>query len=106
MKSGQVIPLINWLVQGFIKRRALNEERTYPKQSPETFYKKGVLQNFIKLTEKHMYISESLQIYQKAAPTQVFSCEICEIFKNTYFEEHVRTTSSVSESPFQKPCGL
>ena len=49
-----------------------------------------------------MYISESLQISQKEAPTQVFSCEICEIFKNTYFEEHVRTPSSVSESPFQK----
>ena len=43
-----------------------------------------------------MYISESLQIYQKAAPTQVLSWEICEIFKNTYFEEHVQTTSSVS----------
>ena len=53
-----------------------------------------------------MYISESLQISQKEAPTQVFSCEICEIFKNTYFEEDVRTPSSVSESPFQKPCGL
>ena len=86
--------------------QALNEECTPPKQSPETFYKKGVLQNFIKLTEKYMYISESLQIYQKEVPTQVFSCEICEIFKNIYFEEHMRTTSSVSESPFQKPYGL
>ena len=53
-----------------------------------------------------MYISESLQIYQKEVPTQVFSSEICGIFKNIYFEEHVRTTSSVSESPFRKPCGL
>ena len=26
--------------------------------------------------------------------TQLFSCEICEIFKNTYFEEHLRTTAS------------
>ena len=24
----------------------------------------------------------------------MFSCEICEIFKNTYFEEHLRTTAS------------
>ena len=24
----------------------------------------------------------------------VLSCEICEIFKKTYFEEHVRTTTS------------
>ena len=29
-----------------------------------------------------------LQLYYKNAPTQVFSCEICKIFKNTYFEEH------------------
>ena len=29
-------------------------------------------------------------------PAQVFSCEICEIFKNTYFEEHLRTTVSPS----------
>ena len=28
----------------------------------------------------------------KKAPTQVFSCEIYEIIKNTYFEEHLRTT--------------
>ena len=25
--------------------------------------------------------------------TQVFSCEICKIFKNTYFEEHMQTPS-------------
>ena len=28
-------------------------------------------------------------------PTQMFSCEICEIFKNTYFEGHLRTTTPV-----------
>ena len=31
----------------------------------------------------------------KWTPTQVFSCEISEkSFKNTYFEEHLRTTAS------------
>ena len=30
----------------------------------------------------------------KKTPTEVFSCEICEIFKNIYFEEHLRTTTS------------
>ena len=24
----------------------------------------------------------------------MFSCKICEVFKNTYFEEHLRTTAS------------
>ena len=26
---------------------------------------------------------------------QVFSCEICEIFQNTFFTEHLRTTAPV-----------
>ena len=31
---------------------------------------------------------------EKETPTQLFSCEICEIFKNTYFEEHIRRATS------------
>ena len=31
----------------------------------------------------------------KKTLTQVFSCEYCEIFKNTYFEEHLRTAASI-----------
>ena len=30
---------------------------------------------------------------KKETPTQVFSREICEIFKNTYFEKHLRTAA-------------
>ena len=30
----------------------------------------------------------------KEFPAQVFSCEYCEIFKNTYFEENPRTAAS------------
>ena len=33
--------------------------------------------------------------FTKETPTQVFSCEIYEIFKNTYFEEYLRMTASV-----------
>ena len=33
---------------------------------------------------------EGVQLYQKETPTEVFSCEHCEIFKNTYFEKHLR----------------
>ena len=32
----------------------------------------------------------TLQLYQKKTPTQLFSCEYCGTFKNTYFEEHLR----------------
>ena len=31
---------------------------------------------------------------------QLFSCEICEIFKNTYLEEHLRKTASAQLIPF------
>ena len=39
---------------------------------------------------------EGLQLYENNFPTQVFSCEICEIFKNTNFEEHPQTAASES----------
>ena len=32
---------------------------------------------------------------EKETPTQVFFYKNCEIFKNTYFEEDLRTTTSV-----------
>ena len=35
------------------------------------------------------------KFYYKETPTQVFSWEYCETFKNTYCEEHLRTTASV-----------
>ena len=34
------------------------------------------------------------QLCQKETPTEVFSYEIWEFFKNTYFEEHPRTAAS------------
>ena len=36
----------------------------------------------------------SCNFIKKRLLTQVFSCEICEIFKNIYFEEHLRMTAS------------
>ena len=37
----------------------------------------------------------ALQLYSKDTPTQIISCEYCEICKNIYFEEHLRTVASV-----------
>ena len=37
---------------------------------------------------------EGLQLYYEETPTQVLSCEICETFKLTYFEDHLQTTVS------------
>ena len=63
--------------------------------------KKGVLRNFAKFTGKHLCLS---LFFNKVAgrPTtllkktlaQVFSCEFCEISKNTCFTEHLWTNAS------------
>ena len=42
---------------------------------------KGVLKNFAKFTGKHLCQSNEIL-------AQVFFCEFCDIFKNTYFTEH------------------
>ena len=45
-------------------------------------------------------MSQNGQIYlknlaaKKETPAQVFSYEYCKMFKNTYFEEHLRTAAS------------
>ena len=60
--------------------------------------KKGVLENFTKFTGT--LLCQSLFFNKVAGLTletlaQVFSCEFCEIFKNTFFTEHLRTTTSI-----------
>ena len=39
--------------------------------------------------------------FLKEVPTQVFSCEICEIFKKTFFTEHLRVTASAGKIWYQ-----
>ena len=64
--------------------------------------KKGVLENFANFTEKHLgqnLFSNKLKaqacIFIKKGPlVQVFSSGFCEIFKNTFFTEHLWTTAS------------
>ena len=40
---------------------------------------------FAKFTEKHLKRPEACNFFKKETPTQVFSGEFCEIFKNTIF---------------------
>ena len=47
---------------------------------PEVFRKKGVLKNFAKFTGKE------LQLCQMETSAQMFSCEFCEMFKNTFLQ--------------------
>ena len=37
-----------------------------------------------------------LQLRKKETPTHEFFCEICDIFKNAFFEEHLQTTAPKS----------
>ena len=68
-------------------------ELTFRSSHPGVFYKKGVLKNFAKFTGKHQ--CQSLFFNKKETLAQVFSCEYCEIFKNTFYAEHLRVTASV-----------
>ena len=43
----------------------------------------------MKISEENIWLNS---LFDKETPTQVFSCEIFEIFKNTNFEEHLRKT--------------
>ena len=78
---------------------AINESPLYSqvsfdceKQPPEVFCKKGVLRNFVKFTEKQLSQSIFFNKVGRLRPAtlliktlaQVFSCEFCEISKNTF----------------------
>ena len=60
---------------------------------------KGVLRNFAKFTGKHLCKSlfllqpQACNFIKKETLAQVFSCEFCEISKNTFFTEHLQTTA-------------
>ena len=73
----------------------------FEKQPPEVLYKKAVLKSFAIFTGKKTPVLDSLfnkfagmkackfikkRLQHRCFP--VFSCEYCETFKNTYFEEH------------------
>ena len=56
---------------------------------------------FIKISQyshENTCVGVTLQAFRIATlletPTQMFSCEYCKIFKDTYFKEHLRTTAS------------
>ena len=59
---------------------------------PEMFCKKDALKNLAKFTGKHL--CQSL-FFKKETLAQVFFCEFCEIFKNTFFTEYLWATASV-----------
>ena len=73
--------------QNFVATRLLYYRSNHQRCS----MKKDVLRNFAKFTGKHL--CQSL-FFKKETLAQVFSCEFCEISKNTFFTEHLWTTAS------------
>ena len=71
-----------------MKGRDGTERVSMQKQPSEGFFKKGVMR-------KHL-------CQKNETLAQMFSCEFCEIYKNTFFVEHHRTTvfdySSINSS--------
>ena len=68
---------------------------------------KGVFGKFAKFTGKHL--CQSLLFNKKQTLAQVFSCKFCEIFKKTFFTEHLWTTAYVQKTsavPLVKPDDL
>ena len=66
--------------------------------------KKAVFKSFAKFTEKHLcerlffnkVAATAYNSIKKVTLLQVFSCEFCVIFKNTFLTEHIRVTASVN----------
>ena len=84
---------LNFLLLPFLK----NSSQVFLKNVIKNGVKNGVLKNFTNFIGKHLCWSLcliKLQAWSHETPTQVFSYEICEIFKNTYFEEHLPTIAS------------
>ena len=59
------------------------------------FYKKVVSKNFGIFTRRLSELESLFKLCQKETPTELFSCENWEIFRNTYYEEHLQTAASV-----------
>ena len=73
------------------------ENRFFRESSHQSCSAKGVTKNFAKFTGKllcrslffNIVAGLVLQLYEKETPTQVFSCEFCKFFKNTFLTEHL-----------------
>ena len=72
------------------KKREQNQN-----QPPYVFYKKAALQEntWVRVFFK-IKLQADLQFNWKETPTQVFSCDYCKMFKNTYFKKYLPTGAS------------
>ena len=80
----------NWFVIKIpLQKQNVSKHKSFRSSHQRCSIKKDVIKKFAKFTGKHLF-SWCLQL---------FSCELCEKFKNTFFTEHFRTTASNPSTP-------
>ena len=93
-----------WTTASFLDQMRISkiEERSAYSRSNQQWcsVKKGVLRDFPKFIGKHMchslfFNKETATLLKKETLTQVFSCELYEIYIKTFFTEHLPTDASV-----------
>ena len=76
----------------------LNENKTdYRSSHRRCSVKKGVLRNFAKFIRKHL--CQRLNFIKRESLAQVFSCEFCEISKNTFSDRTPLVGASLVSCP-------
>ena len=84
-------------------RSILKKENQYTCCHRRCSKKKGVLKNFSKFKGKHLCQSlvfnkvEACNFIKKETMAQVFFCEFCKNFKNTFFSKNTAVSASVSD---------
>ena len=73
--------------------RNLNSNNLLVEAVVQRCCEKGVFKNFAKFTGKHLCYSLFFnKVFKKETLAQVFSCEFCEISKNSLFTEYLWAT--------------
>ena len=91
------------MILNFQRSRTESQYRKIRNRSSQRVsVKKDVLRNLVKLTRKHLCKSlffnkvadlRPAALFKKR-PAQIFPHQFCEIFKNTFFKEHLWTDAS------------
>ena len=74
---------------------ANRKSQTQKQPPPEVFCKKSCSYQFHKI-----HRPQACNFIKKEALAQVFSCEFCEISKNTFFTEHLWATAPIEKQIF------
>ena len=92
LKSLAVRQLVRYVATFRSSHRSCSVKKVFLKISQISLENTCVRVSF--LIKLKAWRPECLQLYQKETPTQLFSCKICEIFKNNYFKEYLSMTAS------------